>query len=132
AQRAPEAAAAAESPEERVERAERAPRARQPFPAAAPPTFPATVDRRTFERCPGERVREIERDERGRVVRWAREGDLGGRAARVEARYGPDGALTGITVEPADAAAPDAAALGVPARAADATLEAPPRCDATR
>jgi hypothetical protein len=121
--------------EARADRAKSAPVARQPFPAAAPPTFPPPgVERRTFKSCPGEHVRELERDADGRVIRWAREGELGGRAVRVEARYGEDGALLDLNVTPAgaDVDAADAAALGVPLRAADASLDGPPRCDGTR
>jgi hypothetical protein len=141
AQEAAPAAAPAEAPadaderraEARADRAKSAPVARQPFPAAAPPTFPPPgVERRTFRSCPGEHVRELERDADGRVIRWAREGELGGRAARVEARYGEDGALAELIVTPAEAAPADAAALGVPLRAADASLDGPPRCDGTR
>jgi hypothetical protein len=119
--------------EARADRTKSAPVARQPFPAAAPPTFPPPgVERRTFRSCPGEHVRELERDADGRVIRWAREGELDGRAVRVEARYGEDGALAELNVTPAGAAPADAAALGVPLRAADASLDGPPRCDGTR
>lgn len=112
------------------ERVTRAPVARQPFPAAAPPSFGSPgVERRTFRDCPGERLRELERDAEGRVIRFAREGELGGRDVRIEARYDARGALRDVTVTPKDAAEADAAALGVPTRAAEATLDSPPRCD---
>jgi hypothetical protein len=87
---------------------------------------------RTFPGCDGETLRRVERDPEGRLVRYVREGRIGGRRVRIEHVYRPDGALAGATVRDLDASGAllDAAALGLelPARADEAGIDAPPRC----
>lgn len=87
---------------------------------------------RSFPGCEGETLRRVERDPEGRLVRYVREGRIGGRRLRIEHVYGPDGALAGATVRDLDApgALLDARTLGLalPARAEEAGIDAPPRC----
>jgi hypothetical protein len=87
---------------------------------------------RSFPGCEGETLRRVERDPEGRLVRYVREGRIGGRRLRIEHVYGADGALAGATVRDLDApgALLDARALGLalPARAEEAGIDAPPRC----
>jgi hypothetical protein len=100
--------------------------------AAAPGGAPTAVEVRTFPGCEGEATRRVERDAQGRIVRYVREGTMGGRRLVVEHVYGADGALARATVRDLDrpGAAVDVDALGVVlvVRAEDARPDAPPRC----
>lgn len=85
----------------------------------------------TFPGCEGEAWRKLERDREGRVVKYVREGVVGGRRLRIEHVFGPDGALELATVvdlerpgTPVDA---DALGLTLPERAEEAA--GLPRCD---
>ena len=89
----------------------------------------------TFAGCPGETSREVEVDDRGRVVRYLRRGVWSGIAFEAELLYGDDGLLAEVRYRaggeervwrPGRTGVP--AALLVPRRAADAGLDAPPRC----
>jgi hypothetical protein len=101
-------------------------------PSAAARDAAPGAEVRTFPGCEGERVRWVERDPRGRIARYVREGSVGGRRLRIEHLFSPDGALATVAVRDLDApdAALDAAALGLslPASAAEAAPDAPPRC----
>jgi hypothetical protein len=101
-------------------------------PGAAAEDAPTTVEVRTFPGCEGEATRRVERDGQGRVVRYVREGTVGGRRLVVEHVYRTDGSLARATVRDLDrpGAAVDAAALGVVLvdRAEDAHADAAPRC----
>lgn len=87
---------------------------------------------RTFADCEGETWRKVETDPSGRVVKYVREGRIGGQRLRIEHVYGEDGALSSATVRDLDApgASVDADALGLalPRRASEAAIGAPPRC----
>jgi hypothetical protein len=91
-----------------------------------------TVEVRTFAGCAGETTRRVEHDARGRVVRYVREGTIGGRRLAIEHVYGEDGALARATARdldrptvPIDAHALDVVLVD---RAEDARADAPPRC----
>jgi hypothetical protein len=87
---------------------------------------------RTFTDCEGEAWRKVETDPSGRVVKYVREGRIGGQRLRIEHVYAEDGALSSATVRDLDepGAPVDADALGLvlPPRASDAGIGAPPRC----
>jgi hypothetical protein len=95
-------------------------------------TAPPRVASRSFPGCEGELARTVETDAQGRVVRYVREGTIGGRRLRIVQSFRPDGAPASTTaVDLGAGGAPvDARALGIALadRAEDASIDAPPRC----
>jgi hypothetical protein len=86
---------------------------------------PGSVETRSFDGCPGERRRTVERAGDGTVLRYVREG-----AQRtIEHRYSPDGRLVAATVT--EGTARRALPLDTPGLvrdSRDAGIDAPPRC----
>jgi hypothetical protein len=128
----PPSAAAAPAPTAASPRGKRAAAPRAAASAAPGEAAVPGTEVRTFAGCEGETLRRVERDAEGRLVRYVREGRIGGRRVRIEHVYGADGALARATARDLDGAgAPlDPAGLGVllPARAEEAGIDAPPRC----
>ncbi|HEY6100753.1 MAG TPA: zf-HC2 domain-containing protein [Anaeromyxobacter sp.] len=93
---------------------------------------PYRSEARTFARCEGESARRVEIDAGGRVVRYVREGRIGGRRVRIVHLFRPDGSLVSATAQDLDAGGapfdPISAGIALPERAEEAGIDAPPRC----
>lgn len=86
---------------------------------------------RTFVGCEGEAWRKVERDRQGRIVKYVREGRIGGVRVRVEHLFDADGRLAAVRatdVERGAAVEPGALGLTLPRHAGEAGADAPPRC----
>jgi hypothetical protein len=87
---------------------------------------PGSVETRSFDGCPGERARIVQRDAEGRLVVYVR---FLADSRRIEQRYGPDGRLIRAGLIDGKVARPlplDTPWLVRDAR--DAAIDAPPRC----
>jgi hypothetical protein len=86
---------------------------------------------RTFVGCEGEAWRKVETDRQGRVVKYVREGRIGGVRVRVEHLFDADGRLAVVRatdVERGAAVEPGELGLTLPRHAGEAGADAPPRC----
>ncbi len=85
-----------------------------------------SVETRSFDGCPGERARIVQRDAEGRLVVYVR---FLSDSRRIEQRYGPDGRLTSAAL--IDGKVAQRLPLDTPwlvRDARDAAIGAPPRC----
>jgi len=98
-------------------------------PAAAPPDAlrdSGATETRSFEACPGERRRIVERDGDGGVIRYVREGER----RTIEHRFSPDGRLvSAVEISGGVRRALALDAPGLVRLARDAGMDAPPRCE---
>jgi hypothetical protein len=87
------------------------------------------VESRDFPGCPAELARRLERDPEGRIVAYSWDVADGPRRVRLQAIYGPDGAVAGERSFLVGTGEPYGQVKWRPKRPAEIDLDAPTACD---